>query len=348
MRAEVEFESTIKQIHFFNLEEWGAVYAKSPEEQFVDYQVSNPNIFKIDRINGWPRIKKLVLDDQRPAEIAAAELWLFPFDIAIASLEIKHRGSTADLRKLSLRVKANTELKAYAEKIAGSQFATHGCQLLGDEDHQYIQVSQPLRETMIDESCQDLTGILTGDDGEFSEKYVEEILDDTIPYMPNAFACIGSRCLIEVNSKLDDLFCLWLFQLAFANKSLEVEKFLDERLRKTYELLARPRSFLPVPSFSHRALREANPFDAQTLQIVDQFLTPMEISGTGFFSLANDTIRTVLDIDGWQTFIKEKYDDLEDSYQHLEDIYSLKNQEFIEWLIILFLVLSSVVAAAVA
>jgi hypothetical protein len=88
-------------------------------------------------------------------------------------------------------------------------------------------------------------------------------------------------------------------------------------LQRTYQLLSRPRSFLPIPSFSHRALQNAKPFDHKTLQIVEQFLTPLEIVRTGFFSLANETISAVLDIAAWQAAIKEKYNDLEDSYEHL-------------------------------
>jgi hypothetical protein len=131
-----------------------------------------------------------------------------------------------------------------------------------------------------------------------------------------------------------------MFQSAYAKKILRVETFLDARLQRTYQLLSRPRSFFPTSSFSHRALQEANPFDQQTLQIVEQFLTPLEIAGTGFFSLAQETISDVLDVAAWQATIKEKYDDLENSYEHLENIYIMKKQELVEWLIILVIIIS--------
>jgi hypothetical protein len=356
MPSEFEFESKLRQVHFFNLEDWGAVYKASPGEQFVDYQVSNPDIFKIDRISGWPRTKKTALtksfrysamDSQRSARIVAAELWIFPFDIAAVSVELQHRGSTTGLRHLSLAVKASHELRDYAEQLARSQFADHGCQLLGNEDYQYIQVSQPLKEAILGERYQDLTAIITGDDEEFSDQYIEEILETTVPYTPNAYAYIGSRCSIQVHSKIDDLFCLWMCQLAYAKKILRVETFLDAHLQQTYQLLSRPRSFLPIPSFSHGALQKAKPFDHKTLQIVEQFLTPLEIVRTGFFSLANETISGVLDIAAWQATIKEKYDDLEDSYEHLENTYSMKNQELVEWLIILVIVLSALLTVLI-
>jgi hypothetical protein len=349
MPSEFEFESKLRQVHFFNLEDWGAIYKASSEEQFVDYQVSNPDIFKIDRICGWPRIKKAALIktfrysamDGRSARIVAAELWIFPFDIAAVSVELQHRGSTTSLRNLSLAVKASDELRGYSEKLARSQFADHRCQLLGNEDHQYIQISEPLKEAILAERYQDLTAIITGDDEEFSDQYVEEILETTVPYTPNAYAYIGSRCLIQVHSKIDDLFCLWMCQLAYAKKIQHVETFLDARLQRTYQLLSRPRSPLPFPSFSHGALQKAKPFDHKTLEIVEQFLTPLEIVRTGFFSLANETIGDVLDIAAWQATIKDKYNDLEDSYEHLENTYSMKNQERVEWLIILVIVLSA-------
>jgi hypothetical protein len=350
MPGEFEFESKLRQVHFFNLEDWGAIYQASSGEEFIDYKVANPGIFTIDRIGGWPRIKKASpikafgfdrTDDRRPARVAAAELWIFPFDIAAVSVELQHWGSVSGLRNLSLFVKSSDKLREHAEQLARSEFADHGCRLLGNEDHQYIQISQPLKETILGERYQDLTAIITGDDEEFSDQYVEEILETTVPYTPNAYAYIGSRCLIQVNSKIDDLFCLWMFQLAYAKKIQHVETFLDARLQRTYQLLSRPRSFLPIPSFSHRALQHAKPFDQKTLKIVDRFLTPLEIVRTGFFSLANETISDVLDVPAWQAAVKEKYSDLEDSYEHLENIYSLKNQEFVEWLIILVIILSA-------
>jgi hypothetical protein len=73
---------------------------------------------------------------------------------------------------------------------------------------------------------------------------------------------------------------------------------------------------------------------------VEQFLTPLEIAKTGFFSLAHETISKVLDIPAWQATIKEKYSDLEDSYEHLENVYTMKKQELVEWLIILVIILS--------
>jgi hypothetical protein len=343
MQADVEFESTLRQLHFFNLENWGAVYKASPEDQFVDYQVSNPEIFKIDRICGWPRIKKLPLDAERPAMVIAAELWIFPFDIAAVSVELPHKGSTTSLRKLSLEVKASDELRGYAERLARSQFAEHGCQLLGYEDHQYIQISRPVKQSVLEERYQDLTAILTGDDERFSDEYIEEILEQPVPYTRDAYAYIGSRCLIQVHAKIDDLFCLWMFQSAYAKKILHVEAFLDARLQRTYQLLSRPRSFLPTFSFSHSALQKVNPFDQETLQIVEQFLTPLEIAGTGFFSLAHETIGNVLEVAAWQATIKEKYDDLEGSYEHLENIYTLKQQELAEWLIILAIIITGLI-----
>jgi hypothetical protein len=342
MQAEFEFEATLRQLHFFNLDQWGAVYKASPGARFVDYQASNPAIFKIERLSGWPRIKKTALDDTRPARVIAAELWIFPFDIAAVSIELRHKGSAADLRDLSLEVKASTELKAYAEQLARSQFADHGCTLLGNEDHQYIQIPQPVTESLLEKEYQDLTAIISGDNEKFSEQYIEEILENTVPYTRDAYAFVGSRCLIQVHAKIDDLFCLWMLQLAYAKKILHVEAFLDARLQQTYRLLSRPRSFLPIPSFTHSALQGANPFDQHTLQVVEQFLTPLEITRIGFFSLANETISGVLDIDGWQATIKDKYADLEESYEHLENMYAMKNQELVEWLIILVIILSTV------
>jgi hypothetical protein len=350
MPGELDFESKLRQVHFFNLEDWGTIYKVSIKEQFVEYQVSNPDIFKIDRIWGWPRIKKAspikafrydAMDGQRSARIVAADLWIFPFDIAAVSVELQHRGSTTSLRNLSLAVKAGDELREYAQQLARSQFADHGCQLLGNEDHQYIQISQPLKEAMLGERYQDLTAIITGDDEEFSDQYIEEILETTVPYTPNAYAYIGSRCLIQVNNKIDDLFCLWMYQLAYVKKIQRVETFLDTRLQQTYQLLSRPLRGLPIASFSHNALQKAKPFDQKTLQIVERFLTPLEIVRTGFFSLANETISDVLDVAAWQTTIKEKYNDLEDSYEHLEKTYSMKHQELVEWLIIVVIVLSA-------
>jgi hypothetical protein len=340
MQVDVEFESKLRQLHFFNLEGWGAVYKASPEEQFVDYQAANSGIFKIDRICGWPRIKRIAPDDERPAGIVAAELWIFPFDIAAVSIELQHKGSTFGLRKLSLEVKSSVELRGYAAKLARSQFADHDYQSLGNEDHQYIQISGPVKQLILEERYQDLTAILTGDDEQFSDQYIEETLEKTVPYTDNAYAYIGSRCVIQVDAKIDDLFCLWMFQSAYAKKIMHAETFLDVRLQQTYQLLSRPRSFLPTSSFSHRALQKVNPFDRQTLQIVEQFLTPLELAGTGFFSLAQETINNVLDVAAWQTTIKEKYNDLEESYEHLENVYSIKKQELGEWLIILVIILT--------
>ncbi|HTV36325.1 MAG TPA: hypothetical protein VMF12_07820 [Xanthobacteraceae bacterium] len=353
---EYEFDSKLRQLHFFNLDEWGGVYRTSPEEEFADYQVSNPGIFRIDRLPGWPRVKQAALlrafrfgtrENQRTARIIASELWIFPFDIAAVSLVVQHRGSMTSLRNLSLEIKASGELREYAEQLACSQFADYGCQLLGREDHQYIQIHQPLKESILEERYQDITAILTGDDEQFSDQYIEEILENAVPYTRHAYAYIGSRCVIQVHPKIDDLFCLWLLQSAYAKKSQRVEAFLDARLQGTYQLLSRPRSFLPLAPFSHSALQRAKPFDGKTLQIVEQFLTPFEIIGTGFFSLANETITDVLDIDAWQTTIKEKYGDLEDSYEHLENSYSMKNQELVEWLIIIVIILSALLTVTV-
>jgi uncharacterized Rmd1/YagE family protein len=80
---------------------------------------------------------------------------------------------------------------------------------------------------------------------------------------------------------------------------------------------------------------------------VDRFLTPLEIVRPGFFSLANEKISDVLDVSAWQAVVKDKYSDLEDSYEHLENIYSLKNQEFVEWLIILVIILSAALTITV-
>jgi hypothetical protein len=356
MPSEFEFESKLRQVHFFNLEDWGAVYRASSEEEFVDYQVSNPDIFQIDRICGWPRIKKAavikgfrfgLMDERRPARIAPAELWIFPFDIAAVSVELQHRGSTRSLRNLSLLVKACDELREYAEQVALSQFADYGCQLLGNDDHQYIQISQPLKESILGDGYQDLTAIITGDDEEFSDQYIEQIMENIVPYTPNAYAYIGNRCSIQVNSKIDDLFCLWMFQSAYTKKIQHVEAFLDVRLQQTYKLLSRPHTFLPFPSFSHGALQKAKPFDQKTLQIVEQYLTPLEIVRTGFFNLANEAISNVLDVASWHDTVKEKYSDLEDSYEHLENAYSLKHQEFMEWLIIFVIILSAVLTVSV-
>jgi hypothetical protein len=340
MSAEFEFEAKLRQVHFFNLQEWGAVYQGSPEAQFVEYQALNPEIFKIDRICGWPRIKKRAWDAERPARVAAAEIWIFPFDIAAVSVELQHKGSTSGLRHLSLEIKADDELKRYAEQLARSQFPDNGRQPLGSEDHQYIQISQPVEESILEEQYQDLTAILTGDDETFSEQYIEEILEN-VPYSRNAYAYIGGRCLIQVHAKIDDLFCLWMFQTAYVKKLGHVEAFLEAHMQRTYQLLARPRRLLPIQSFSHRALRAASPFDRHTIQVVEQFLTPLEIARTGFFSLANESISNVLDVAAWQAAIKEKYDDLEGSYEHLENTYSMKNQELVEWLIILVIILST-------
>jgi hypothetical protein len=357
MQAEFEFDSKLRQLHFFNLDDWGAVYSALPAEEFVEYQVSNPGIFKLDRLNGWPRIKRVTLvkalsfgvtdNTQRSARIVAAEIWVFPFDIAAVSLELQHRGTMAGLRNFSLEVKASAELREYSEQLARSQFPDRGCQLLGKEDNQYIQIHQSVKESILEDRYEDITAILTGEDDQFSDQYMEEILENPIPYTRNAYAFIGSRSLIQVHAKIDDLLCLWMLQSAYAKKIQRVERMLDSRLQKTYQLLSRPRSFLPIPSFSHRALQDAKPYDRKTLQIVDQFLTPVEIVGTGFFSLANETITTVLDIPAWQTTIKEKYDDLEDSYEQLENTYSMKNQELVEWLIILVIVLSALATVMV-
>jgi hypothetical protein len=357
MQVEFGFDSKLRQLHFFNLDDWGAVYSALPAEEFVEYQVANPGIFKLDRLNGWPRIKRAtpvksfsfgVTDNtQRSARIVAVELWVFPFDIAAVSIELQYRGTMTGLRNFSLEVKTSGELREYSERLAHSQFPACGCQLLGKEDTQYIQIHQSVKESILEDRYEDITAILTGEDEQFSDQYMEEILEDTVPYTRNAYALIGSRCLIQVHAKIDDLFCLWMLQAAYAKKIQRVERMLDSRLQQTYQLLSRPRRFLPVPSFSHRALQDVKLYDRKTLQIVDRFLTPIEIVGTGFFSLANETITSVLDISAWQTTIKEKYDDLEDSYEQLENTYSMKNQELVEWLIILVIVFSALATVMV-
>jgi hypothetical protein len=357
MHSEFGFDSKLRQLHFFNLDDWGAVYSALPAEEFVEYQVANPGIFKLDRLNGWPRIKRetpvnsfslgVTDNTQRPARTVAIELWVFPFDIAAVSIELQHRGTMTGLRNFSLEVKTSRELREYSEQLVHSQFPDRGCQLLGKEDNQYIQIHQSVKESILEDRYEDITAILTGEDEQFSDQYMEEILEDTVPYTRNAYAFIGSRCLIQVHAKIDDLFCLWMLQAAYAKKIQRVERMIDSRLQQTYQLLSRPRSFLPVPSFSHRALQDVKPYDRKTLQVVDRFLTPVEIVGTGFFSLANETITSVFDISAWQTTIKEKYDDLEDSYEKLENAYSMKNQELVEWLIILVIVLSAVATVMV-
>jgi hypothetical protein len=351
MQVEFGFDSKIRHLDFFNLDDWGGVYNALPAEEFVEYQVANPGIFKLDRLNGWPRIKKAapvksisfgVTDStQRSARIVAVELWVFPFDIAAVSIELQHRGTTTGLRNFSLEVNTNGELRQYSEQLVHSQFPDRGCQLLGQENNQYIQIHQSVKESLLEDRYEDITAILTGEDEQFSDQYMEEILEDTVPYTRNAYAFIGSRCLIQVHAKIDDLFCLWMLQAAYAKKIQRVDSMLDWRLQQTYQLLSRPRSFLPVPSFSHRELKDVKLYDRKTLQVVERFLTPVEVVGTGFFGLANETITSVLDISAWQTTIKEKYDDLEDLYEQLENTYSMKHQELVEWLIILVIVLSA-------
>jgi hypothetical protein len=351
MQVEFGFDSKLRQLHFFNLDDWGAVYSALPAEEFVEYQVANPDIFKLDRLNGWPRIKRATPvksfslgstdNTQRSVRIVAVELWVFPFDIVAVSIELQHRGTMAGLRNFSLEVKASGELREYSKQLAHSQFPDRDCQLLGREDKQYIQIHQSVKESILEDRYEDITAILTGEDEQFSDQYMEEILENTVPYTHNSYAFIGSRCLIQVHAKIDDLFCLWMLQAAYAKKIQRVERMLDSRLQQTYELLSRPRSSLPVPSFSHRALQGVKLYDRKTLQVVDRFLTPVEIVGTGFFSLANETITSVLDISAWQTTIKEKYDDLEDSYEQLQNTYSMKSQELVEWLIIVVIVLSA-------
>jgi hypothetical protein len=357
MQVEFGFDSKLRQLHFFNLDDWGAVYSALPAEEFVEYQVANPGIFKLDRLNGWPRIKRGIPlksfslggtdNTQRSAMIVAVELWVFPFDIAAVSIELQHRGTMASLRNFSLEVKTSGELREYSEQLAHSQFPDRGCRLLGMEDNQYIQIHQSVKESILEDRYEDITAILTGEDEQFSDQYMEEILEHTVPYTRNAYAFIGSRCLIQVHSKIDDLFCLWMLQAAYTKKIQRVERMLDSRLQQAYQLLSRPRSFLPVPPFSHRALQDVKLYDWKTLQVVDRFLTPVEIVGTGFFSLANETITSVLDISAWQTTIKEKYDDLENSYEQLENTYSMKNQELVEWLIIFVIVLSALTTVMV-
>ncbi len=348
MHIEFEFEAKLRQLHFFNLEDGAAAYQESPPKGFRAYMPSNPEIFEIGQKRVWPRTKKLELDDQCPPVVSAVELWIFSLGVVAVSMEMEHKGSTTDLKNLSLEVKADQKLKAYAETLVRSEFEERDCERFGDDDHQYIQIAQPLKESMLDEKYQDITAILTGDDEQFSDHYIEEILDNTVPYTHNSYAYVGSRCLIQVHNKIDDLFCLWMFQLAYANKIPAIESFLNERLQRTFQLLSRPRSFLPVPAFSHDELQEANPYDEKTLQTAEQFSTPLEIAGVGFFSQANETIRDVLDLGAWHGSVKEKYDDLEGSYEHLENLYSLKSQEMMEWLIILAIIVTGWLALIVA
>ena len=341
---QVNFASTLRRLSFFNLEGWGAAYDASCERGFVDYEPLNPGLFRVDRISGWPRVKKLLLKEERLDKVVGVELWIFPFDVVVVSVEFDHSGSMFDLKNLSLRIKANRDYAAFAEKLATAEFADQGFEVMGDDDNQYIQIRDAVKETILDEQYQDITAILTGCDERFSDDFVEEIMGNIAPYTRDAYACLGSRCVIQVNTAIDDLFCLWIYQCAYVRKNAVLERFLDKQLQQTYKLLTRPRRLLPLPSFSHSELQSANPYKEHNLETVEKISLPLEIFGVGFFSLANEAISEVLDIGAWQNAIKEKYDDIENSFEQLENGYFSKNQELLEWLIILVILLSLVIS----
>jgi hypothetical protein len=337
------FDLTLRRLRLFNLQGWGAAYNASSEHGFVDYEPQNPGLFKVDRISAWPRVKKLPLAEVRLDKVVGVELWILPFDVLAVSVELKHSGSIFDLKNLSLSIKANTDYDALAERLATAEFADQRCEVMGDDDNQYIQIRDAVKEEILDEEYQAITAILTGHDERFSDAFTEEIMDNVVPYTRDTYAYLGSRCVIQVNTAIDDLLCLWIYQCAYVRKNAILEGFLDKRLQQTYKLLTRPRHLIPLSSFSHSELQSANPFMEHTLETVENISLPLEIFGVGFFSLANDAIGKVLEVGDWQNAIKEKYDDLENSFEHLENIYAFKNQQLLEWLIVLVIVLSVVI-----
>lgn len=341
---QVEFGLTLRWLRFFNLAGWGAAYDASSERGFVDYEPLNPGLFKVDRISGWPKVKKVPLQEDRLDKVVGVELWILPFDVVAVSVEMDCSGSIFDLKNLSMRIKANADYGALAKKLVTVEFADQSCELMGGDDNQYLQIRDAVKEEILKEEYQAITAILTGHDESFSEAFTEEIMGNIVPYTRDTYAYLGSRCVIQVNTAIDDLLCLWIYQCAYVQKNAVLEGFLTKRLEQNYELLTRRRHLFPLASFSHRELQSANPFMEHTLETVENVYLPLEIFGVGFFSLANEAIGQVLDISAWQNVIKEQYDDLEDSFERLENIYAFKNQELLEWLIIFVIVLSVVIS----
>lgn len=187
--------------------------------------------------------------------------------------------------------------------------------------------------------------ILRSEDQPLSEQEMLDALACQISYSPDDLALIDWQATLLIGREMDDVRAV----LEFANVELLEMRFLDDQLDRVldtfYKALSR-RRWRPSLSFHAGAsdLRRLARLQMESAVLFEEVNNALKLLGDQFLARVYRLASNRLHIPDWDASIIRKLQTVESLYSKLADFQNTRRMELLEWIIILLIAISIMIA----
>ena len=280
---------------------------------------------------------------------------LYDFGAVLVIYTINIAGPVANLASLSSVLYDNAVLQADSRRRVDEII-----QRLGDavskasiapliEDYSIYHIESLSPATSPTEFVQShraaLAQILRCEPETLSEQEIQDAMASQISYSPDDLSVIDWQAALLLGSDVDDVRAV----LEFANVELLEMRFLDDQLDRVldafYKSLSRGRWKRP---FSIRAdaadMRRLARLQMESAVLFEEVNNALKLLGDQFLARVYRLASQRMHIPDWDTSILRKLQTVESLYSKLADFQNTRRMELLEWIIILLIAISIIIA----
>lgn len=190
-----------------------------------------------------------------------------------------------------------------------------------------------------------LAQILRSEPESLSEQEIQDAMASQISYSPDDLAVIDWQAALLLGCDVDDVRAV----LEFTNVELLEMRFLDDQLDRVldafYKTLSRGRWRRP---FSMRAdsadMRRLARLQMESAVLFEEVNNALKLLGDQFLARVYRLASSRMHIPDWDASIIRKLQTVESLYSKLADFQNSRRMELLEWIIILLIAISIIIA----
>lgn len=200
-------------------------------------------------------------------------------------------------------------------------------------------------EELIEEHREDLAVMLRGERQPLSEQEIAAVLQHRLSYLANDLVIPTWNAAIVYDTDAGAQAALEI--LEFPNSQLlefryYYDRLLDDELASIYSQLKRPRRYERMGSRYTRAARQVHSLFIDVNELTDRTENALKFVGDIYASRLFSLVADRLGLATWKANVQEKLKTLDAIYRFAAEQSSLSRGQFLEFIIVLILVLELV------
>jgi hypothetical protein len=313
-----------------------------------DFQFSPPPLRvalrgEPERIGAWSTLGEI-------------ELVLYDYGVVLVSHGVPLRGDLEEAVELSCTLLTDDALaqasrRRVAELVARLAGHLHKPGIAAVvEDYQVFRFPERMiggdADAYVARNGPDLARVLRGERRMLSRSEVADALSERLQYEPGDLALIDWNAALVFDDQPEDV----LRVLEYANTQLLELRFLDARLdadlERAWKLLSKKRKPLLGPFALRRDLDRVSAMQVDGTILFERAGNTLKVSGDPYLARVLRRASSRFKLEEWTAGTLRKLKTLDDFYEKIHDHASTLRAEFLEWAIVILIVIDILLSLA--